>query len=199
MGATDLLCIDEAAAIPTPLLRDLLTIVRTQAKLSFLASTVSGYEGTGQAMVRLMMAEAAPEVGWGVVRSSELFSAIRYAPNDPVEAWLGQLLCLEATLGPSSIAVDVPATGCRLWAVNRALLFAWEPRVRALLSQVASLLAVSDAVTSPDQLQRLADSPEERLFVLLPPKEDWPADRSSLPVACVIQVRVPSKITEPPV
>lgn len=45
LGQAELLCIDEAAAIPLPLVKSLLG-----PYLVFLASTVNGYEGTGRSL-----------------------------------------------------------------------------------------------------------------------------------------------------
>ena len=48
-----------------------------------------------------------------------LEESVRYAPHDPVEAWLHQLLCLDATsIIPPSTTCPPPHT-CQLYYVNR--------------------------------------------------------------------------------
>uniref|UniRef100_A0A5K3F4M6 RNA cytidine acetyltransferase n=3 Tax=Mesocestoides corti TaxID=53468 RepID=A0A5K3F4M6_MESCO len=116
----DLFCIDEAAAIPLPMVRQMIT----GPKLVFMASTINGYEGTGRSLsVKLIhqlrnecqLADATAtttpteqskgpsEIGKGLqlMNKSRLLyevslkEAIRYANGDPVESWLNNLLCLD--------------------------------------------------------------------------------------------------------
>ena len=137
--SAELVAIDEAAAIPLPLVRNLMSSDR----LTFMSSTVNGYEGTGRALSlklikelrdsnktgkanaatsaanaisggrnnkgevkvheqRWKAASAAAAAGdgstetlTGALREIELSTPIRYAENDPVEAWLNKLLCLD--------------------------------------------------------------------------------------------------------
>ncbi|VDN14106.1 unnamed protein product, partial [Dibothriocephalus latus] len=113
----DLFCIDEAAAIPLPSVRQMIT----GPKLVFMASTVNGYEGTGRSLSVKLIQQLRSEckrveassvlskqrpndtnVGKSLssVNNSRLLyeitlvEAIRYANGDPVETWLNNLLCL---------------------------------------------------------------------------------------------------------
>ena len=113
----ELVCIDEAAAIPLPIVRGLLGPF-----LVFLTSTVTGYEGTGRALSLKLIKQLRPgrarkskgkgkgrngggrkadnEVSGSAGRTLKeitLRHPIRYAAGDPVEAWLHKLLCLDAT------------------------------------------------------------------------------------------------------
>ncbi|KAI5798991.1 N-acetyltransferase 10 [Geopyxis carbonaria] len=130
LGQAELVIIDEAAAIPLPLVRKLLG-----PYLVFMASTINGYEGTGRSLslkliqqlrdqsrggaAKAAVAEdgvvtardgkaakgaattTSSAVGGRTLREATLSEPIRYAPGDAVERWLNTLLCLDATLPPS--------------------------------------------------------------------------------------------------
>lgn len=115
----DLFCIDEAAAIPLPKVRQMIT----GPKLVFMASTINGYEGTGRSLsVKLIQqlrneCQRVDPTSNGAVTANKPFrevgkslqlmnksrllyeislkEAIRYANGDSVEAWLNNLLCLD--------------------------------------------------------------------------------------------------------
>ena len=108
----ELLVIDEAAAIPLPLVRKLLG-----PYLVFLCSTVTGYEGTGRSLsLKLLQqlreqassaaaarerqdagAQALGAAGGRTFREITLEEPIRYSAGDRCERWLYDLLCLDAT------------------------------------------------------------------------------------------------------
>ncbi len=109
LSQAELLVIDEAAAIPLPLVKQLLG-----PYLVFMSSTINGYEGTGRSLslklVSQLRTQSAPNAaaavaagtGTGgtsgrVLRELQLDTPIRYAPGDPVEKWLNDLLCLDCT------------------------------------------------------------------------------------------------------
>ncbi|KAK9245310.1 GNAT acetyltransferase 2-domain-containing protein [Lipomyces tetrasporus] len=133
LGQAELVVIDEAAAIPLPLVRKLIG-----PYLVFMASTINGYEGTGRSLslklIRQLREQSrtvsvkkeissangpaivdrsgkestrfkdnASGIGSRTLREIELNEPIRYAPGDPVEKWLNKLLCLDATI-PHSIS-----------------------------------------------------------------------------------------------
>jgi N-acetyltransferase 10 len=114
LGQAELVVIDEAAAIPLPLVKKLLG-----PYLVFLSSTVNGYEGTGRALSHKLIQQLreqgrdlstvdggknndANSSGTQVAAAGRVFrdvtlnEPIRYAAGDKVEAWLNGLLCLEA-------------------------------------------------------------------------------------------------------
>jgi N-acetyltransferase 10 len=94
LSQAELLVIDEAAAIPLPLVKKLLG-----PYLVFLCSTVNGYEGTGRSLSLKLIQQlreqgaklsttASKAPGGRLFKEVELAEPIRYAPNDPVEKWL---------------------------------------------------------------------------------------------------------------
>ncbi|KAA0190246.1 hypothetical protein HAZT_HAZT001215 [Hyalella azteca] len=195
LGQAELLVIDEAAAIPLPLVRRLLG-----PYLVFLSSTVAGYEGTGRSLALKLIAELREETNKSVPQNSDLKKttttakrklveltlkeSIRYRSGDPVEAWLSALLCLEPSL--PSLPTPLPSPEeCQLFYVNRDSLFSYSQVTEEFLGSVQSLLVSSHYRNSPDDLQQLSDAPAHHLFALLTPQ----AHTDSLPsVLVVIQV-----------
>ena len=100
---------DEAAAIPITLVKQMLG-----PYMVVLSSTIHGYEGTGRSLslkllqslreqnlsrVRHQKAGTA-QANFGTGRTlleTSLDEPIRYGKHDPVEKWLNDLLCLDAT------------------------------------------------------------------------------------------------------
>ena len=136
LGQAELLVIDEAAAIPLPLVRNLLG-----PYLVFMASTINGYEGTGRSLSLKLLdqlrqnsnatglkaqkgkdgdAAKATLTSSRILREVSLEESIRYKPNDEVEKWLNQLLCLDATIVPF-IRYVVLCTMCTLVFLINAL------------------------------------------------------------------------------
>jgi len=109
VSQAELLIIDEAAAIPLPMVKALLG-----PYLVFLCSTVNGYEGTGRSLSLKLIQQlreqggkaAAPAADGAPAASASatgrlfkevlLQEPIRYASGDKVERWLNELLCLDA-------------------------------------------------------------------------------------------------------
>lgn len=92
----DLLLVDEAAAIPAPLLE---TLLLAYPRLVF-ATTIHGYEGTGRGFeVRF---RHALERHTPTYRRIELRTPIRWAPDDPVEALVARALLLDANPAPDA-------------------------------------------------------------------------------------------------
>lgn len=62
--------------------------------------------------------------------------AFRYAPGDPVEAWLHELLCLDAGQHLPKVPARLPhPSDCELFAVERDTLFSyhrWVGHVRVV-------------------------------------------------------------------
>ena len=60
------------------------------------------------------------------LREIELEEPIRYAPNDPVESWLVNLLCLDCSGKAHRITHGTPhPSKCELYHVNRDTLFSY--------------------------------------------------------------------------
>jgi N-acetyltransferase 10 len=110
LSQCELLIIDEAAAIPLPLVKQLLTGANY---LVFLSSTINGYEGTGRSLSlklleQLRQQSAVLATATKTTTSNnrslselELNEPIRYGLSDPIEYWLNNLLCLDCCQDPS--------------------------------------------------------------------------------------------------
>lgn len=216
LGQAELVVIDEAAAIPLPLVRQLIG-----PYLVFMASTINGYEGTGRSLSLKLIKQlreqsrTAPANGntetadraTGKASISEdiqaarklreitLAEPIRYAKGDPVEKWLNKLLCLDATLPKTKSTIQgcPDPNQCELLAVNRDTLFSFHPVSEAYLQQMVALYVASHYKNSPDDLQLMSDAPAHELFVLVPPNAD---SSGKLPEPlCAIQVSLEGKIS----
>lgn len=207
LGQAELVVIDEAAAIPLPLVRKLLG-----PYLVFLSSTVSGYEGTGRSLSLKLIdqlrsqakaSSANAENGDSNTKSTELGrvlhevtleESIRYKSGDPVEKWLHDLLCLEASL-PQAPTTMPPPSQCQLFYVNRDTLFGYHKVSEKFLAQVMGLLVSSHYRNTPDDLQTLSDAPAHHLYVLLPPQDMAKGDTLP-PVLTVVQVALEGKVSK---
>lgn len=221
LGQAELLVIDEAAAIPLPLVRKLMG-----PYLVFMASTINGYEGTGRSLSLKLIQQlrdqsrviskakgsdtdpadrvtgASSKNGESVssrgrvLREITLSEPIRYAQGDSVEKWLNKLLCLDATLPSSKLGVQgcPHPSKCELLHVNRDTLFSFHPVSEKFLEQMMALYVASHYKNSPNDLQLMSDAPAHQLFVLVPPIDDH---SSRLPEAlCVIQVALEGQISK---
>jgi len=149
----DLLLVDEAATLPVPMLAALVARWPRMA----LATTVHGYEGTGRGFdLRFRAILDRDHPGWQQV---ELTTPIRWAPDDPLEALMNRLLCLDADL-PEPVAGDREAV---YEPIDRERLLADE----VLLSGIMGLLVSAHYQTSPDDLRQLMDDPDTELHVLM--------------------------------
>ncbi|KAK3376713.1 GNAT acetyltransferase 2-domain-containing protein [Lasiosphaeria ovina] len=218
LGQAELVVIDEAAAIPLPLVRKLMG-----PYLVFMASTISGYEGTGRSLslklikqLREQSRSSATANGSGAIEmdrssgkmakeSSSVFQGgrslkeitlsepIRYAQGDAVEKWLNTLLCLDATLPKSKLNTQgcPDPSQCELLHVNRDTLFSFHPVSERFLQQMVALYVASHYKNSPNDLQLMSDAPAHELFVLTAPIVE-----GKLPEPlCVIQVSLEGKIS----
>ncbi|KAA8905490.1 N-acetyltransferase 10 [Sphaerosporella brunnea] len=219
LGQAELVVIDEAAAIPLPLVKKLMG-----PYLIFMASTINGYEGTGRSLslkliqqlrdqsrgvVKVAQEGVATDrsgketketqtgaVGGRTLREATLDEPIRYAPNDPVEKWLNNILCLDATLPPKRKAITgTPSpTKCELFAVSRDTLFSYHPVSERFLQKMMALYVASHYKNSPNDLQLMSDAPAHQLFVLLPPTEE--GSKNIPDPLVVIQVALEGQISK---
>jgi N-acetyltransferase 10 len=218
LGQAELLVIDEAAAIPLPLVRKLMG-----PYLVFMASTINGYEGTGRSLSLKLISQLREQsrgnakVGTdeqltdragsktagneGAVRSSRslreitLSEPIRYAAGDHVERWLNKLLCLDATLPRASSIQGTPhPSQCQLLQVNRDTLFSFHPVSEKFLQNMMALYVASHYKNTPNDLQLMADAPAHKLFVLVAPIEE---NSGRLPeILCVLQIAFEGQISK---
>ena len=197
LGQAELVVIDEAAAIPLPLVKALFG-----PYLIFMASTINGYEGTGRSLSLKLLenlrqqqnptvkAMSGKELGKPMIsrmlREITLEESIRYKPGDAVEEWLNKLLCLDASV-VQPLSSGCPAKEeCDLYYINRDTLFCYHKASEAFLQRIMSLFVASHYKNSPNDLQMLSDAPGHHLFCLLGPVD--PSANSLPEVLCVIQV-----------
>ncbi|KAJ6101919.1 RNA cytidine acetyltransferase [Penicillium sp. IBT 16267x] len=217
LGQAELLVIDEAAAIPLPLVRKLMG-----PYLIFMASTINGYEGTGRSL-SLKLIQQLREQSRGGIKSNDtdvadrstgksskssdknlggrtlreitLAEPIRYAPGDSVEKWLNKVLCLDATLPKSRMNTQgcPHPSKCQLLQVNRDTLFSFHPVSEKFLQQMMALYVASHYKNTPNDLQLMSDAPAHQLYVLVPPIDE---EATKLPEPlCVIQVALEGRIS----
>ncbi|KAH3686339.1 hypothetical protein WICPIJ_002701 [Wickerhamomyces pijperi] len=214
LGQAELLIIDEAAAIPLPVVKKLLG-----PYLVFMASTINGYEGTGRSLSLKLIQQLREQSATGgrnddtavvsrdnktqdaevlgrTLREVTLDEPIRYAPGDAVEKWLNNLLCLDVTISKTSKfgSRGTPhPSECNLFVVNRDTLFSYHPVSERFLSKMMALYVASHYKNSPNDLQLMSDAPAHELFVLLPPSSD---PRQIPDPLCVIQIALEGEISK---
>lgn len=165
----DLVVVDEAATMPVG---HLLTLLERHPRIVF-STTVHGYEGTGRGFDHAFLPALASRArGWVHLQPE---TPVRWAPGDPVEAWVRELLLSDARLPPS--------TGCpspiRPERFNAQTLLD-DP---ACFQAVFALLVEAHYRTRPSDLQRLLD--DEALAIWMVP---GPGGRHD-PVAAAVVTR----------
>ena len=240
-NSAEIVAVDEAAAIPLPLVR---ALMHQPDRLTFLSSTVNGYEGTGRALSLKLIKELRESKGgraaeleaanaaagavvgaktkkgeakvheqrWaaaaaavsqensdklvGPLREMELAKPIRYATNDPVEAWLNKLLCLDSGSSANlKLHGGAPApSSCELYSVDRDALFSYHKLSESFLQKLMGLYTSAHYKNTPNDLQMLSDAPAHSVFVLLSPSAE--KDVNSLPdILAVVQVALEGQIS----
>ncbi|BEE19305.1 tRNA(Met) cytidine acetyltransferase TmcA [Aeromonas enteropelogenes] len=147
----DLLLVDEAAAIPTPLLEAMLA---RHSRIVF-ATTEHGYEGTGRGFhlrFKRVLDRETPD--WQEVH---LASPIRWSARDPLEPLVFRLLGLNA-----EVADPLPPTHPRWRMIEQDVL----AKDDALLNQVFGLLVLAHYQTTPSDLRALLESPSLDIHLL---------------------------------
>ncbi len=147
----DLLLIDEAAAIPLPMLSQCLN----QYSRVAIATTEHGYEGTGRAFtIRLKQLLETEQPQWRALR---LTAPMRWADNDPVERALNSLFLLDLEQSESMSSDDerhaVKLNNIVVQRLSPSQLLSDEPLLRSLFA----LLLAAHYQTSPNDLARLLD------------------------------------------
>lgn len=154
--AADLLLVDEAAAIPAPVLLKMLDYPRV-----IFASTLHGYEGTGQGFaVRFMplLDKRAPERE--LLRMEQ---PVRWAEDDPLERFTYQALLLDAE--PVQFSTTQQDPGVNLDSLSFKRLYADELVANtSLLKQLFGLLILAHYRTTPGDLRILLDSPNIQIW-----------------------------------
>ncbi|KAG6962562.1 hypothetical protein JG688_00008541 [Phytophthora aleatoria] len=242
LAQAELVAIDEAAAIPLPVVKNLLG-----PYLVFMSSTINGYEGTGRSLSLKLLQKLREQQGrageaaaraaanihgdqkrrkgeqklheerWQaasnaahaaaagsasssarVLREVALETPIRYAPNDPVERWLNDLLCLDATNASHRLVAGTPhPRDCELYYVNRDSLFSYHKLSESFLQRIMALYVSSHYKNQPNDLQLLSDAPAHHVFALLGPGAEAQGNAGQLPdVLCVVQVALEGEISK---
>ncbi|NHI00131.1 tRNA(Met) cytidine acetyltransferase TmcA [Oceanimonas sp. MB9] len=162
--AADVVLVDEAAALPVPML---LALARRYCCL--FASTEHGYEGTGLGFTlkfQPALAALSPTVG-----NAHIGTPARWSQGDPLEPLLFRLLALDSN-PPAP-----PSTGApNMEWVTRQRLLADD----TLLQQVFGLLTLAHYQTRPSDLRQLLDAPGVSLAVVF---------RQGVPVAAALLQR----------
>ncbi|WP_434362710.1 GNAT family N-acetyltransferase [Parasalinivibrio latis] len=147
----DLVIVDEAAAIPVPMLEQML---QKFSRICF-SSTIHGYEGTGRGFATRFIRsldEKAPQ--W---RRCQLSQPVRWEEGDPLEQWLFNLMLLNAE--PDEVS-EAPLTYKR-----------FEPGQIAeneqLLTGLFGLMVNAHYQTSPNDLVQLLNDSNTQVFCAL--------------------------------
>lgn len=205
LAQAELLVIDEAAAIPLPIVKNMLG-----PYLTFICSTVNGYEGTGRSLSLKLIQQlreqgakvASSNAGEGTAMSGgrsfrevQLQEPIRYAVGDKLESWLHELLCLDAAEHIPRPPTHMPhPSQCELYYVNRDTLFSYHKASEVFLQRIMSLYVSSHYKNSPNDLLLMCDAPAHHIFVLLGPVD--PAQSALPDILCVIQVALEGAISK---
>lgn len=150
---SDVLLVDEAAAIPIPLL----TTFLNRFPQCIFATTVHGYEGTGRGFsLRFFDVLDKYNENWIKLLMEK---PIRWAENDPLENWMFDLLCLDAELVDDEHISNIIVGKIEYRLVEKNELI----NNQVLLKDIFSLLVLAHYRTRPKDLKNLLD--DERISV----------------------------------
>ncbi|MET0065652.1 MAG: GNAT family N-acetyltransferase [Candidatus Thiodiazotropha sp.] len=152
----ELLLVDEAAAIPTPMLQALL---EKFPRIVF-ATTVHGYEGTGMGFSQRFkkhLDRVRPQ--W---RELVLREPIRWQHNDPLEHTVFRLLALDAEPADAPEPARAEAMQLQIAQPDQAWLLESETDLR----QLFGLLILAHYRTTPLDLRHLLDGPNLQILLL---------------------------------
>ncbi len=144
----DWLLVDEAAAIPGPLLRQLIA----GFSRVLLTTTVQGYEGTGQGFLLKLCA------GLEHLHYARLTTPLRWASGCPLEAFISDLLLFD-----DAVPGSAPDAEYRISPLTQDTWLTSPERATALYR----LLASAHYRTSPLDLRRMMDAPGQRFWQAL--------------------------------
>lgn len=153
----NLLLIDEAAGLPVSILQRLL---QHYSRIVF-ATTVHGYEGTGRGFAlkfHRVLDQQTP--GWHLLR---LTQPIRWNNGDPLERFVYSALVLDALPDDEINVKSIQPADVRFVRIDRNALI----QSPDMLNQLFGLLVLAHYRTRPDDLYRLLDAPDIRLYGLL--------------------------------
>lgn len=152
----DLLIVDEAAAIPLPILREMLNLY---SKVIF-SSTEFGYEGAGRGFAlkfRKILSDT--HANW---TETKLETPVRYNSHDPLEAFTENLLMLDADIERYTDIESLKLQHCTVERFTSTRLLGDEH----LLRSVFALLVEAHYQTKPLDLRHLLDGPNLDVYGL---------------------------------
>lgn len=148
----DILFVDEAAAIPIPLLTQLLK----QFPQCIFSTTIHGYEGTGRGF-SLKFYKVLDELkrGWVELKMQQ---PVRWSKNDPLEKWMFELLCLDAEANNNEKLEHLCVDKNLQDNLNIKIVTQEELIIdNARLKNIFSFLVMAHYRTKPSDLVRLLD------------------------------------------
>jgi len=154
---TTMLMIDEAAALPLPMLESLLA----QYSRVILSSTVYGYEGNGRGFfIRFLKHLDKKYPGWSLY---QLDMPVRWNINDPLEQFCYKAFLLDTELStlPHTNEVDKQSLEFHLLEKDKLL------DNEELIQQIFGLLTGAHYKTTPNDLRMIIDSPYISIYYLL--------------------------------
>lgn len=147
----DVLFVDEAAAIPVPML---LKMLAHYPRIVF-SSTIIGYEGNGRGYTLRFKRHLQQQ--YKNMRSIALEQPIRFAKNDPLEQHIRDLLALDARYQtPNSARVNITHQ-----QLSQQQLIDDESQLR----DVIALLALAHYQTTVNDLRQILDGTKQKLFI----------------------------------
>lgn len=160
----DLVIVDEAASIPLPVIKRIITY-NPQWVLS---TTLLGYEGSGKGFIHKLI----PNLPKGTLHLT-LSTPLRWAENDPIEAFLNRTCLFEndcvkgvdcSANSQSSIQKTIAFLTSldisEVLAAGEFTISSFEDVDESMLQQIMSLLSLAHYQTTPDDFMRLMDSPD---------------------------------------
>ncbi|USE38970.1 tRNA(Met) cytidine acetyltransferase TmcA [Endozoicomonas sp. SCSIO W0465] len=156
LPATQLLLVDEAAAIPTPVLEKMLT---HYSRIVY-ATTIHGYEGTGRGFaIRFTKVLDSKTPQWHELRMIE---PVRWQPEDPLERFVFRALLLNAVPAVIDQPENISPEQCIFRQISSEELVSNED----LLAQMFGLLVLAHYQTRPFDLRHLLDGGNMEIYGL---------------------------------
>ncbi len=152
----DLLLVDEAAAIPAPMLEQLL---HKFSRIAF-ATTLHGYEGTGLGFAirfKQILEDCTPN--W---QQLEMTTPIRWSENDGLEAFSFKALLLDAIPVADDLICNCQSADCVFEKIDRRQLIENETS----LTELFGLMVLAHYRTRPSDLQLMLDREDVSVYVM---------------------------------
>lgn len=156
----DLLLVDEAAAIPIPMLK---SMVDNYHRMVF-STTVHGYEGSGRGFgIKFEAWLSKHRPGW---KGYKLEQPIRWNNNDPLEAWLFDCFLLGTASSNDAAERDVELLSSEKLNSLRLVEVSKQDCLTnpSMLQQCFSLLVDAHYQTSPNDLMQFLNNPAIQLY-----------------------------------